>query len=199
VQYGLPQPLVQQLLSAYSENCSEGIPSIETLGGVCHLGLPYGYDYRRSAAYFGDEVFIANRRLACQTWAAANISAYCYRFNAIPAGIPWPIEVTHFQEVAFVFNNLQGLGYAVNPFLNKSQSYIDLSDLMSKSWASFVYDQDPNSWKGRNSSVPDWPRYDNSNPMDFVFDANVTSHPEPDTYRAEGMKLINDNMPLYHR
>ena len=178
-----------------------GIPSLHTLGGPssCHLPAPYGAAYRRSAAYFGDEVFIANRRLTCQTWAAANLTAYCYRFNAIPAGLPWPIEVTHFQEVAFVFNNLQGLGYAVNPFKGKPQSFADLSELMSKSWASFVYDQDVNGWKGRNATVPNWPKYNNSKPMDFVLDANVTSHPEPDTFRAEGMRLINDNLRLYNR
>lgn len=163
------------------------------------LGPPYGAQYPRSAAYFGDEVFIAARRLTCQTWAAANLSAYCYRFNAIPAGIPWPIEVTHFQEVSFVFNNLNGLGYAVDPFANRSESYIQLSDLMSKSWASFVYDLDPNGWSGREAGVPDWPTYSVQAPMNLVFDANVTSFTEPDTFRAEGTALINSNAALYHR
>ena len=40
------------------------------------------------------------------------------------AGIPPEIGVTHFQEVAFVFNNVHGLGYAINPFLGKPQSYV---------------------------------------------------------------------------
>lgn len=102
-------PVVQALLAAYSNSSDDYlIPSSQTLGGNVTLGEPYGAYYRHSAAYFGDKVFIANRRLACQTWAAVNISAYCYRFNAIPAGIRWPIEVTHFQEVAFVFDNLDG-------------------------------------------------------------------------------------------
>jgi len=147
----------------------------------------------------GDEVFIASRRATVQTWAACNLSAYSYRFNAIPAGTAWPIEVTHFQEVSFVFNNVNGLGYAVNPFANKSQSYTDLSDLMSKSWASFVYDLDPNAWTGRPANVSAWPRYDNANPMNIVWDANVTSHTEADTFRAEGIALINQNQALYHR
>ena len=35
-------------------------------------------------------------------------------------------------------------------------------------------------------------RYDVIKPMDYVFDANVTSFAEDDTYRVEGMKLINE-------
>lgn len=201
VQQGLPANLTRALLQAYGPDCAEGIPSLQTLGGqsACHLPKPYGATFRRAAAYIGDLYFIANRRLTCQTWAAANLTTYCYRFNAIPAGIPWPIAVTHFQEVSFVFNNLQGLGYVTNPFKGKPQSYADLSYLMSKSWASFVYDLDVNGWKGRNASVPAWPRYNNRNPMNFVFDANVTSHSESDTFRAEGIRLINENLKLYRR
>jgi acetylcholinesterase len=147
----------------------------------------------------GDEVFIAARRLTCETWAAANVSAYCYRFNAVVNGIPWPIQVTHFQEVAFVFNNLEGLGYATNPFANKSESYAALSQLMSNSWASFVHDLDPNGWTGRDAAVPDWPAYDLENPMNMVWDANVTTYTEPDTFRAEGIKILNDNWNLFLR
>lgn len=200
-QWALAPDVVEQLLAVYSNSSDPdySIPSSQTLGGNVTLGEPYGAYYRHSAAYFGDEVFIANRRLTCQTWAASNISAYCYRFNAIPAGVDWPTEVTHFQEVAFVFNNLEGLGYAVNPFLNKSQSYTDLSDLMSKSWASFIHELDPNSWKEVNASVPDWPAYSVSKPVDIVFDANVTSFVEADTWRSEGMAIINQNNLVYQR
>jgi len=198
-QYALPESVVEQLLAAYPDDNTVGIPSSQTLGGNITLGPPYGAQYRRSAAYFGDEVFIAARRQTCETWAAAGVAAYCYRFNAIPAGIPWPSEVTHFQEVAFVFNNLQGLGYAVNPFLNKSESYDQLSDLMSKSWASFVHGLDPNGFSGREAGVPAWPVYSTGNPMNLVFDANVTSFTEPDTFRQEGISIINANAVLYHR
>ncbi|KAF2726003.1 carboxylesterase family protein-like protein [Polychaeton citri CBS 116435] len=199
VQQALPPSLVDLLLDAYPDDCCAGIPSLETLGGVCHLPDPYGYSYRRAAAYFGDEVFIANRRQVCETWAAAGLTAYCYRFNAIPAGISWPISVTHFQEVAFVFNNLQGLGYAVNAFEGKGDSYTQLSELMSKSWASFVADGNVSGWAGRSADVPDWPKYDVANPRDLVFDANVTSFVELDTYREEGMRLLNENMIAFRR
>jgi carboxylesterase type B len=167
---------------------------------------PTGLQYRRTAAYAGDEVFIAGRRLTCATWAANSVPAYCYRFNARPSGIPRHIGVTHFQEVAFVFNNVNGLGYAVNPFLNKSQSYFELSKLMSCSWASFVHDLDPNSFRGAavgkaiaGQAAP-WPKYGNgSAAMNIVWDANVTSFAEPDTFRAAGIDLINKNSLLYLR
>lgn len=70
---------------------------------------------------------------------------------------------------------------------------------MSNSWASFIHDLNPNNWSGRNGSIPAWPGYDNSNPLDLVFDANVTSFVESDTYRAVGMKLITDNNLMYRR
>jgi acetylcholinesterase len=175
------------------------IPSSESLGGNVTLSDPYGQFYRRSAAFFGDEVFIAARRLTCETWASANVTAYCYRFNAIPTGVSWPIQVTHFQEVAFVFNNLEGLGYAVNPFANKTASYTSLSELMSKSWASFVNDLNPNGWMGRDSSVPSWPGYQLENPTNIVWDANITSYLEPDTFRATGIRALNQNWGIFTR
>jgi len=46
----------------------------------------------------GDLFFIAMRRYTCQRWAAEGVPAYCYRFNVIPAGIPYYIAATHFQE-----------------------------------------------------------------------------------------------------
>ncbi|KAF4550802.1 Carboxylesterase-like protein 9 [Elsinoe fawcettii] len=196
----LPDDVIQQILDAYPADPDAGIPSSESLGGNVTLGPPYGAQYRRAAAYAGDATFIAGRRLTCQTWAAAGIDAYCYRFNAIPAGIPWPVQVTHFQEVAFVFNNLEGLGYAIPPFQNKGEAYTRLSDFMSNSWASFVYDQNPNNWTGRaDYGAEDWPTYSTDNPQDFVFDANRTSYAEPDTYRAQGIEVINRYNSLYLR
>lgn len=205
---GLVPALAQQLLDSYSDDLCDQIPY--ELG--CTVG-PNGAEWRRSASIWGesrvpttkltpsilnatgDLFFIAARRATCQTWAAAGIPAYCYRFNAIPAGFEnllW-IGVTHFQEVAFVFDNINGYGYdfAVPPFTNKSQNYIDLAKLMSNSWVSFFVDQDPNSFRAGNASIGEWPAYNNALPQDFVFDANVTSYAEADTFRASGIAEIN--------
>ena len=147
---------------------------------------------------------IANRRGACETWAANGVPAYCYRFNTIPAGIPWETGVTHFQEVAFVFDNTNGYGYnaehgTINPFHDKSRSYYELAKLMSCSWASFIYDQDPNGFKGRHASADAWPMYSLDDPQVIVWDANQTSlgYAEPDTFRKEGIQWILDHAKDY--
>ena len=192
----VPADLANQLLEAYPDDPSVNV--VASLGDQ-RPGPPFGAQFRRSASYFGDQVFIAPRRKTCETWAAAGLSAYCYRFNAIPAGIPPAIGVTHFQEVAFVFLNLEGVGYlpaAVPPFTNKTESYRTLSRFMNSNWVSFVHDLDPNAWRKTyawNGTEEMWPVYDVANPLDYVFDANVTSYAEADTYRKEGMELINAN------
>ena len=125
--------------------------------------------------------------------------AYCYRFNAIPAGISYYVGVTHFQEVAFIFLDLEGYGYTIasggNPFAVKSQNYTELSYLIASSWASFVHDQDPNSFGAENPDVAKttkmWPVYSIKGAVDYVFDANVSSYAEPDMFREAGLSLIN--------
>lgn len=192
----VPPVLASQLLEAYPDD-----PSVNVIAslGPNRPGLPYGAQYRRSASYYGDVVFIANRRLTCQTWATFGVPAYCYRFNAITANVNSVIAVTHFQEVSFVFDNILGVGYPPlnkNPFEGTSEGTKTLAKFMSSSWVGFVSDLDPNSWRegaGWNGSEVEWPVYDVRNPMNIVLDANVSSYAEPDTYREEGMRLINEN------
>jgi carboxylesterase type B len=101
-----------------------------------------------------------------------------------------------------VFRNIEGVGFRpdVKPFEGKPQRYIDLAKFMSSTWASFVYDLDPNGWKGRTKDVKKWPKYSVKDPKDFVFEANVTSHIESDTWRREGIDFINQNaLAVYGR
>lgn len=109
-----------------------------------------------------------------------------------------------------MFYNLQGVGYPevmeTPPFEGKGQSYTELARLMNSAWISFVHNLDPNTFRTQNSTgcgfpgMQLWPKYSIENPQNFVFDANVTSHPEPDTWRKEAIKLINDNVAgVYHR
>ncbi|KAL4741627.1 Alpha/Beta hydrolase protein [Aspergillus similis] len=188
----LPVSFQDAILKAYPDDLSVNV--VASLGDQ-RPAAPYGAQFRRSASFWGDYYFIASRRETAKTWAAHGIPAYAYRFNAIPAGVPPEVGVGHYKEIGFMFYNLEGVGYRpdIRPFEGKGQNYIDLADSMSSTWASFIHDLDLNNYTGRNRSIPDWPRYDVLEPRDFVFDANVTSHPEDDTYRADGIALINDH------
>lgn len=153
----------------------------------------YGIQYRRAVAFGGDFEFTAARRLQCQSWSKQNVSAYCYRFNAIVNPLSPLISATHFQEVAFVFNNLNGLGYAENPFAGEPQTYTDLSNLMSRMWASFIHDGNPNGHGLQG--YEEWPAYDivsgGGVGEDYFFDTNTTSHPESDSWRGPGIAYLN--------
>jgi carboxylesterase type B len=175
-----------------------GIPGSPPLDPNFRPGPPFGAQFRRSCAYYGDASFIAARRLYCETWSKFGLPAYSYRFNTLPAGLPDIISVTHFQEVASVFDNTKGMGYAVSPFEGKPATYESLAKYMSASWASFISDLDPNAWRGENwmSMTPSWPCYDHRNPKNIVWDGNSTAlaEVERDTFRADGIKLISDNL-----
>lgn len=197
----LNDSFAQQVEAAYPDDPSQEV--IQELGPNARFGPPYGAQYRRSASYFGDVAMVAPRRFTCQQWAAKGVPAYCYRFNTLatssdaPLAQPVEIGVTHFVEVSFVFLNFLGTGYGAPispvPFTGVGENTRNVARLVSSSWASFINSLDPNAYRGGDQGVPAWPVYSVDAPQDFVFDANVTSHPEPDTYRAAGMALINDN------
>ena len=182
---------------------------------------PWGTQWRRVATYYGDKMFIANRRKSCETWAAHGLSAYCFRFNAIPA---WstPLQgATHFVEVAFAMLDLDGVGYPpvrVPPFEGLGEEYKDLARLMSSDWIAFANHGDPNKWMGRKEAaatlgepVPNWPKYSVPSKTghthcigrpsrNFLYEANVTSSVEPDTWRKQGIELlISGNLEVYDR
>lgn len=191
-----------RVLAAYPDDPAQNV--LANLGSTYRPGAPYGAQYRRSATYYGDAQFIASQRLTCETWAAAGLNAYCYRFNAIPAWATPLDGATHFVEVAFAMLNLLGVGYPpvrTPPFQGKPPSYAQLARLMSSDWIRFVNSGDVNS-KARASTfgVVSWPKYSLRKPEGFVYDANFTSHVEPDTYRAKGISLINSGvLSVYNR
>lgn len=158
-----------------------------------------GYQWRRTSAYAGDYYMHANRQRQCEAWAEASIPAYCYRFNARGADVPSIVGATHFEEVAFVFHNLDGVGYHYGePFAGAPPSYAALSTLMAGMWASFIHDMDPNT--GIGDFFPnEWVPYAKGKPVDMVFDANITSYMEPDTWRKDGIDYINSIAKAYWR
>lgn len=111
-----------------------------------------GVQWKRESAYAGDLQQHAPRRSLSQTWAQYNVTSYSYLFNVFPAGFDATIGVTHFTEVAFMMHNVDGLGYenavASNPFAGKPESYVQVATMMSRMWASFIVDLDPNNSGG---------------------------------------------------
>lgn len=111
-----------------------------------------GSQYKRVVSYYSDYDMHNNRRAANQAWSKFNVTNYSYRFNIIPAGTPSFYGIGHFQEVAWVFGNINGIGYAVNPFQDVPERYVEASRLMSRMWSSFVTHLDPN-FHGREFSL----------------------------------------------
>jgi triacylglycerol lipase len=147
--FGMDNATLTELLKLYPNDPKNDIPLSSP--GIFNDSI--GLQFKRSATLTGDIVFKAPRRFAARQWNKfTNIPLYSYRFNAIPNGIPDYYAVTHGQEVAFVFHNIHGEGYpninppyfGPNPFANRSQSFLDLATLMSRMWASFIHDKNPN-------------------------------------------------------
>ncbi|KAH7342187.1 Alpha/Beta hydrolase protein [Rhexocercosporidium sp. MPI-PUGE-AT-0058] len=182
------------LAAVYPAIPALGIPSLTTypdLGPSSSLVKQFGTQARRLFAYFGDITVIAPRRASSLAWSASNVPSYAYRFDVTVNGIPRSSGATHFQEVAFVFNNTLGIGYATNPFANTTRAFEDLAVQMSRSWVAFVTTLDPNNHglQGVNS----WPVYNATTGEDFVFTVNSSSFAEPDTFRAEAISWISEN------
>jgi carboxylesterase type B len=194
-----PNSTTSTILSAlYPNTPALGIPSLSTFPVNESASVPA--QYRRLNAYFGDLVVNAPRRASNHAWSAYNVSSYSYRFDVVVNGIPASIGATHFQEVAFVFNNTAGQGYAVNPFGNltaeESTRFGELASLMSRSWVSFITTGTPN--ENGVARAPVWPIYNaetgGGEGENMVWSASSTgSFIESDTYRGEAMTFVSGN------
>jgi carboxylesterase type B len=186
------QAVAAELADMYPDIPAIGIPG--TLHGRPGNDTAYGTMFKRVCAYAGDSSMHAPRRFTAETWAANNVTSYSYVFNVLVNGLSQYVGATHFQEVAFVFYNLEGHGYenavSVNPFLNEPETFTQLARMMSRMWSSFIVDQTPNNNGVANVT---WPEYTVDDPQIIVFDVNVTdlAYIEPDIYRAEAISFIN--------
>jgi carboxylesterase type B len=180
-----------------------GIPNLATFPWVIppnsDFAAALGSQFRRLTSYFGDAVVIAPRRATNQAWSAYSVPSYSYRFDVVVNGVSTFIGSTHFQEVAFVFDNINGEGYATSPFGNMTaddeKKFVDLANLMSRSWVSFITDGDPNNHGVQNTTS--WPAYNSTAGgglgINMVFTVNGSSYIEWDSFRGEGIAFINDN------
>lgn len=146
---GFTQASATRLMELYPDIPALGIPA--TFKGRPPAPIP-GLQFKRAAAVSGDYVMHATRRFSCLAWAKRNVPSYAYHFNVLVNGVPNIDGATHFQEVAFVFDNTNGVGYyaAPDPFGgHQTEAYFKLAELMSRSWVSFVHDLDPNNHGGK--------------------------------------------------
>lgn len=141
--------VVAALARLYPDDPARGIPAF--LRGRLPA-LPWGLQFKRSAAFAGDFQQHSGRRLLAQTYAAAGQAVYSYLWNVHVNGVPVEYGATHFQELAFAFHNVEGRGYAASPFADRPDTYVQLADMMSRMWVAFVHGADPNGWNKKSSS-----------------------------------------------
>ncbi|KAF9870017.1 carboxylesterase [Colletotrichum karsti] len=187
--------LVEEVLKLYPDDQAQGIPGLETWPHIIQPGediaIARGLQQRRTGAFFGDMTFQFTRRRANIAWSTHNVPSYAYRFDVTTTGTPQYIGATHFQEVAFVFYNLNGLGYDSNPFGGNDTVYTEkataLAKTISLSWVNFFAHLDPNGAPGLGS----WPVYETASGSgsDVVFGINGTEV-ETDDWRKEGIDWL---------
>ncbi|KAK6208193.1 hypothetical protein LQW54_006974 [Pestalotiopsis sp. IQ-011] len=190
--------IVDEIAMLYPDIQSIGIPSLESWPEVITNATEgveaVGLQSRRINALAGDTSFHYLRRRANIAWSDAGVPSYSYRFDVTVNGVTPNVSATHFQEVAFVFYNLNGDGYAVNPFGNTTQAFKDVALAMSSAWVNFFVGLDPNG----AAVSPAWPAYNTSSGggvgQNIVWSVKGNgSYVEWDDYRAEGMKYLADN------
>ncbi|KAI3528801.1 carboxylesterase [Colletotrichum filicis] len=183
---------VAAISELYPDDPDVGIP-VSQVGRPA--AYPFGLQWKRAAAFAGDYQQHSGRRLLASTYAGAGLSVYSYLWNVYVNGIAAVYGATHFQEVAFVFNNVDGVGYATNPFAGKPETFVELADLMSKMWVAFIHDTDPNVCSGPKTG-PTWPLYTVDEPNNIVFDVNRTglAYVEEDNYRATEIEYLLENV-----
>lgn len=153
----LPDHALQNLSRLYQDEIESMSPA--GLGTVlADPGPKRGPQYGKATLYAGDFIFIAGRRYANQVWADHGVPSYSYLFDTVTANVDTEtLGAAHFQEIPFVFGNVDGVGWDVSPFPAEPQQkkkYEKLAQVMSHMWISFAVTESPNSHKGCSSCLP---------------------------------------------
>lgn len=135
---GLDNTTANALTTLYPDDPSLGIPP--TFLGRPPASQTWGSQFKRVAAIMGDLGMHAPRRLTNEIWAKYGVKSYSYSFDMIPNGHSQEAGATHFQEVAFVFCNFEGLGYenGRKPFTGMPAYYEELAKDMARAWIGFI-------------------------------------------------------------
>lgn len=131
------------------------------------------------------------RRASNHAWSKKGVKSWAYRWDVTTSAAGAGNGAAHFQEVSFVFDNVNGLGYAINPFEGLDSGKLELAKEMSKRWVSFIAKGDPD-FEGSE----EWPVYDLESGggvgSNIVFRGSK-GVVEVDSYRAEAMEWIWEN------
>lgn len=96
-----------------------------------------------------------------------------------------------------MFNNLQGVGYSVNPFGGNDTAYTEkataLAKTVSTAWINFFVGLDPNGASGLES----WPAYEADAGRDVVFGLDGAAV-ETDDWRKDGINwMIEHGLSIF--
>ncbi|OJJ76832.1 hypothetical protein ASPBRDRAFT_36016 [Aspergillus brasiliensis CBS 101740] len=189
---------IQQLMASkrWVLNETQATTLLSHYPNISALGCPYGwgnttwpklgYEYKRYESMAGDLCMVAPRRLLSQKMKEYEEQVFAYRWDVAALNDSSSIGVAHFAEIPFVFANpVQNM----TP-LGSDPARLELGNMAARMWTAFVADLDPNGHGV--SGIPHWPKYNLSDPRDFVFRVPRNgSYVEKDTFRTEGIDYIN--------
>lgn len=178
-----------RLLKYYPNDPSQGSPFGT---GDQYSNETWGLQYKRANAILGDIKVIGPRRRMAKDMSKYGLPVYSYNWNQSDYSFDGtkPPIATHFQEVIYVFHNPnwnnQSHADIIGP--DPDGSKMQLADLTSRFFMSFISTGDPNNAK-LDVDRPHWPRYLEAQ-QNMYFQANDI-HVEDDDYRAEPIHFIN--------
>ncbi|KAJ4193054.1 hypothetical protein NW759_016597 [Fusarium solani] len=192
---GVSKQAVRTIEKLYSDDPTVGIPA--TLKSRPERALAHlGKQYKRVAAFSGDVYQHAGRRFTTMSWSRRHVPVWSYHWNVLVENVSPARGAGHFQEIVFVFDNINGQGYETviskNPMAGKPAKLVQLADVMSTAWISFIVNRNPVS----HAQSLTWPEYRDGRERNLVFDVNVTglAYSEPDTFRQTQIAYIMDNL-----
>ncbi|KAL7790343.1 Alpha/Beta hydrolase protein [Trichoderma ceciliae] len=181
---GLDNNTVETVMELYPDDPVFGCP----FGTGPERFADQGFQYKRGAAIAGDYFIHAGRRFYANSHSLRSQKPiYTYRFDQAPWNdkepsimiIP-PVQVTHYSEIVYVFDNPNNNSNFIGPY----PSYARLQSFVSRSWAAFVHDLNPNNHGLKDPNLPKWPTYNATKPQNMVF-REGGSFTEHDDYRKE--------------
>ncbi|KAF1961893.1 alpha/beta-hydrolase [Byssothecium circinans] len=191
---GLDNETVVHLMELYPDDPTQGCP----FNTGEERFAQNGYQYKRGAAFAGDNKIIAGRRATTRYHSSLKGDkrrpVYSYRFDQAPwngiqplVAVDAPVYATHYSEICFTFNIEPSASVNNTNWIGPYPEYYELSNQMSRAWISFVHGMNPNGYHLKGSPV--WPEYGTSE-ENMVFKVGQNSI-ERDDWRADQIEYLN--------